>query len=86
MGPGSSSLQGAVRLGLVVPTFHRDGDGKRVAQATMEHITEAVVGAGLATAAEVNSIVDNLGELAADERTLMSVAPTFQVWGQKASP
>jgi ubiquinone/menaquinone biosynthesis C-methylase UbiE len=35
-----------VRVGLVEPTF-RDGESKRVAQITMEHIREAVVGAGL---------------------------------------
>jgi ubiquinone/menaquinone biosynthesis C-methylase UbiE len=72
-----------VRIGLVVPTF-RDGEGKRVAQVTMEHIREAVVGAGLATSSEVDAIVAELGAFAADDRTLMSMAPTFQVWGRKA--
>ncbi len=72
-----------VRVGLVVPTF-REGEGKLVTQVTMEHIREAVVGAGLATSSEVDSIVDELGRLAADDRTLMSMAPTFQVWGRKA--
>jgi ubiquinone/menaquinone biosynthesis C-methylase UbiE len=72
-----------VRVGLVVPTF-RDGEGKRVAQVTMEHIREAVVGAELATSDEVNAIVGELSRFAADDRTLMSMAPTFQVWGWKA--
>ena len=72
-----------VRVGLVVPTF-RDGEGKRVAQVTMEHIREAVVGGGLATSSEVDAIVAELGAFAADDRTLMSMAPTFQVWGRKA--
>ncbi len=45
-----------VRVGLVVPTF-RDGEGKRVAQITMEHIRGAVVSAGLASGSEVDSIV-----------------------------
>ncbi len=66
-----------------MPTF-RDGEGKRVAQVTMEHIREAVVGAGLATSSEVDAIVAELGAFAADDRTLMSMAPTFQVWGRKA--
>jgi SAM-dependent methyltransferase len=61
-----------VRVGLVVPTF-RDGEGKRVARIKMEHIREAVVDAGLASDPEVD-----------DDRTLMSIAPTFQVWGRKA--
>ena len=72
-----------VRVGLVVPTF-RGGDGKRVAQVTMEHIREAVVGAGLVTGHEVDDIVHELGRFADDDRTLMSIAPTFQVWGRKA--
>jgi len=72
-----------VRVGLVVPTF-REGEGKLVTQVTMEHIREAVVGAGLAFDPEVDSIVGELGRLADDDRTLMSMAPTFQVWGRKA--
>jgi hypothetical protein len=72
-----------VRVGLVVPTF-REGEGKLVTQVTMEHIREAVVGAGLASDPEVDSIVGELGRLADDDRTLMSMAPTFQVWGLKA--
>jgi ubiquinone/menaquinone biosynthesis C-methylase UbiE len=74
-----------VRVGLVVPIF-RDGEGKRVAQVTMEHIREAVVGAELATSDEVEAIVGELGRIAADDRTLMSMAPTFQAWGRKSPP
>jgi ubiquinone/menaquinone biosynthesis C-methylase UbiE len=70
-------------VGLVVPTF-RDGEGKRVAQITMEHIREAAVGTGSVTEHEVDDIVAELGRFADDERTLMSIAPTFQVWGLKA--
>jgi hypothetical protein len=70
-------------VGLVVPTF-RDGEGKRVAQVTMEHIREAAVGTGSVTDQEVDDIVAELGRFADDERTLMSIAPTFQVRGRKA--
>jgi ubiquinone/menaquinone biosynthesis C-methylase UbiE len=70
------------RVGLVVPTF-RDGEGKRVAQITMEHIREAAVGTGSVTDHEVDDIVAELGRFADDDRTLMSIAPTFQVWGRK---
>jgi hypothetical protein len=38
----------------------------------------------LASDLEVDSIVGELGRLAEDDRTLMSMAPTFQVWGLKA--
>src|SRR3712207_4589392 len=72
-----------VRVGLVVPTF-RDGEGKWVARITMEHIREAVVGAGLASGPEVDNVVAELGRIADDDRILMSIAPTFQVWGRRA--
>jgi 2-polyprenyl-3-methyl-5-hydroxy-6-metoxy-1,4-benzoquinol methylase len=72
-----------VRVGLVVPTF-REGEGKWVTQVTMEHIRGAVVDAGLASEPEVDDVVGELGRLADDDRTLMSIAPTFQVWGRKA--
>jgi hypothetical protein len=72
-----------VRVGLVVPTF-RDGEGKCVAQITMEHIREAVLGAGLVSGREVDKVVAELGRLADDDRTLMSIAPTFQVWARRA--
>jgi ubiquinone/menaquinone biosynthesis C-methylase UbiE len=71
------------RVGLVVPTF-REGEGKRVAQVTMEHMREAAVGTGSITDHEVDDIVAELGRYADDDRTLMSIAPTFQVWGRKA--
>ena len=72
-----------VQVELIVPIF-REGEGKRVAQVTMEHIREAVVGAELATTTEVDAVVTDLKAFADDERTLMSIAPTFQVWGRKA--
>ena len=72
-----------VQVGLVVPVFH-EGEGKRVAQVTVEHIREAVLGAGLAASTDVDAIVAELTAFADDERTLMSIAPTFQVWGRKA--
>jgi SAM-dependent methyltransferase len=72
-----------VHVGLVVPTF-REGEGKWVTRVTMEHIRGAVVDAGLASDSEVDEVVSELGRFADDDRTLMSIAPTFQVWGRKA--
>jgi hypothetical protein len=43
-----------------------------------------VLGAELATSTEVDAVVNDLKAFADDERTLMSIAPTFQVWGRKA--
>ncbi len=73
-----------VRVEFVVPIF-RDGEGKRIASVTVEHNREAVVSAGLASDAEVDADLADLETFADDERTLMSIAPTFQVWGRKAS-
>jgi ubiquinone/menaquinone biosynthesis C-methylase UbiE len=73
-----------VRVEFVVPVF-RDGEGKWIASVTVEHIREAVVGAGLASNAEVDSVVADLDAFADDDRTLMSIASTFQVWGRKTS-
>jgi hypothetical protein len=42
-----------------------------------------VVDAGLASESEVDDVVGELGRFADDDRTLMSIAPTFQVWGRK---
>ena len=70
----------ALEAGLVVPTF-RDGEGACV---TMEHIREAVVGAGMVSSREVDNLVAELGRLAEDDRTLMSIASTFQVWDRRA--
>ena len=72
-----------VQVELVVSVF-REGEGKRVTQVTAEHIREAVLGTGLATSAEVDAVVADLEAFVDDERTLMSIAPTFQVWGRKA--
>jgi ubiquinone/menaquinone biosynthesis C-methylase UbiE len=73
-----------VGLEVVQPTF-REGEGKLVAQITMEHIREAVVEAGLASHAEVDGIVAELDAFVRNPRTIMSIARVFQVWGRKRS-
>jgi ubiquinone/menaquinone biosynthesis C-methylase UbiE len=74
--------QEEVGVEVVQPTF-RQGTGKRIAQVTMEHIQEAVVGAGFVSTAEVGSIIAELNQFARDTRTLLSVPRIFQVWGRK---
>ena len=71
-----------IRLELVQPTYH-DGPGKRIAQVTMEHIREAVVGSGLASDAEIDDVVAELDSFANDPRTIMSLPRIFQVWGKR---
>ncbi len=72
-----------VQVELIIPIF-REGEGKQVAQVTMEHIREAVVGTELATSTEVDAVVTDLKALADDDRTMISIEPTFQVWGRNA--
>jgi SAM-dependent methyltransferase len=72
----------AVGLDLVQPVF-RDGPGKLLAPVTMEHIREAVTGAGLATPEEITATVAELERFARDPRTLLSAPRIFQVWGRK---
>ena len=43
-----------------------------------------MLGAGLVSGREVDNVVAELGRLADDDRTLMSIAPTFQVWARRA--
>lgn len=69
-----------VDLEVIQPTYQQ-GPGKHIAAVTMEHIREAVVGAGLAFDEEINGIVANLDSFAGNSRTLMSLFRIFQVWG-----
>ena len=72
-----------VELEVIQPTY-RQGPGKQIAGVTMEHIREAVVGAGLATDEEVDGIVAELDSFASNPRTMMSLPRIFQVWGKKS--
>ncbi len=59
------------------------GEGKLVAQVTMEHVREAMVSTGLASHAEIDMIVSELDAFAQNPSTIMSIARTFQVWGHR---
>lgn len=72
-----------VELEVIQPTY-REGPGKKIASVTMEHIREAVVGAGLASDEEINGIVADLDCFDRNPRTMMSLPRIFQVWGKKA--
>ncbi len=71
-----------VEFEVIQPTY-RHGEGKQMAAVTMEHIREAVVGAGLASHTEVSQIVAELTDFADDPRTLLSLPRIFQVWGKR---
>ena len=66
------------------PTYCQ-GPGKQIAPVTMEHIREAVVGAGLASDAEIDEVVAELAAFAGDPRTILSLPRIFQVWGKRAA-
>lgn len=50
----------------------------------MEGIGPRAVAAGLASAGEVQRIVDDLFDIAADPTVFMSIARVVQAWGRKA--
>lgn len=65
----------------VVQPAGMTGEVKLIAALTMENIADAVLAEGLASAAEVDGIVDDLYACAADDRTFMSLPRVVQVWG-----
>lgn len=71
-----------LHLDVIVPTFF-EGEGKLMASVTMAHIRESVHAAGLATPAEIDTIVANLEAFAAAPLTVMSLPRIFQVWGRR---
>ena len=71
-----------VQLEVIQPSY-REGPGKRIASVTMEHIREAVVGAGLASHEDINNVVTEINSFADDPRTILSLPRIFQVWGTK---
>ena len=60
------------------------GEGKLMAPITMSRISDAVTTEGLATKDEVQQILTELNEAAADCETVMSSPRIFQVWGNRA--
>jgi 2-polyprenyl-3-methyl-5-hydroxy-6-metoxy-1,4-benzoquinol methylase len=82
--PGLLRAAGAeeVQVEVMQPTFC-GGDGKLYAQTTLEQMRDAVVGAGLASHAEIDGIIAELDAFARDHRTLISTARVFQVWGRR---
>ncbi|WP_339734182.1 methyltransferase domain-containing protein [uncultured Gimesia sp.] len=71
----------AIQVSLVQPTG-LVGDVKRLNALTMENIADTVLADQLATNEEIDQIVRELYEYAADERTLAGVPRVVQVWGR----
>jgi ubiquinone/menaquinone biosynthesis C-methylase UbiE len=71
-----------VELSVAQPAF-LEGDGKRIAQITVQAIREAAVAAQLATQDEIDTIVAELDAHRRDPRTVQSIARIVQAWGTR---
>lgn len=67
----------------VVQPVGRVGEAKLVSPLTMENIADAVLADGLATVAEIESIVNDLYAFAADPKTVAAMPRIVQAWGTK---
>jgi SAM-dependent methyltransferase len=62
-----------------------EGEVRLLAPITLEAITDAVVGAGLATEAELHAIIDDLYAFVQEEDTVVSFPRIVQTWGTVAA-
>jgi len=77
-----AGIQG-VELNVIQPA-HVHGEGKLMAPLTLSRISNALTAEGLATEGEVQQILTELNNAAADCETVMSLPRVFQVWGKRA--
>ena len=71
-----------IELNVIQPA-HIHGEGKLMAPLTMSRISEALIAEGLADEDEMQQILTDLNQLAADSETLISLPRIFQVWGKR---
>ena len=71
-----------IRVAIVQP-MAMQGEAKLINPLTMENIAGAVLQDGLASQAEIDQLVRELYEFAADPDTLAGVARVVQVWGRR---
>ena len=67
----------------VVQPASRNGEVKLVTPLTMENIAKAVVAEGVATAEQVDDVVDALYTAANDDTTVLSIPRVVQAWGRR---
>lgn len=71
-----------VKLNVIQPTFI-EGEGKLLAQITMEKIKEAILEQSLSSPQELEKILVELKTFTQRTDTLISLPRIFQVWGRK---
>jgi hypothetical protein len=71
-----------VLVNVVQPT-HLEAEDKLMASITMQRIAGAVISERLAPESEVQQIINELHDIAADSETVMSLPRVFQVWGKR---
>jgi ubiquinone/menaquinone biosynthesis C-methylase UbiE len=69
-----------VEVQVVQPVFH-EGEGKRLAAVTLEHIRESVIDLGLTTQGEVDRVLGELEAFRTRPDTLLSLPRIYQVCG-----
>ena len=72
----------SVEMELVVSLQYRD-PGKRVAELTLEHVASPLIDGGLVEAAELENLLQDLRDFGANEKSFMSIAPTYQIRARK---
>jgi ubiquinone/menaquinone biosynthesis C-methylase UbiE len=73
-----------IELNVIQPA-HIHGDGKLMASFTMSRISDALIAEGLVTKGQVQEILAELNQIAADSETLISLPRIFQAWGKRAT-
>lgn len=62
-----------------------DGDAKTMPLLTLEAIADSIVSAGLASAREVTSAIEDLAAFTADPRTTIADPRIFRVWAHRGA-
>jgi SAM-dependent methyltransferase len=82
--PGLLRRAGLEGVGMcVVQPIATEGDAKLVNPLTMENIADAVLEDDLATREEIDQVVRDLYDFAADPETLAGVPRVIQAWGRR---
>ena len=71
-----------VGVHVVQPAF-LEAPAKDIPHISMEKMRDAVIAEGLATAEEVQRLIEGLRDFSADDRSLLAYPRFFQVWGRR---